>query len=168
MFFVKSFKTENKRGQQKNAAVNMLYSLLPIIKALAGLAAANAVKGWGLVCRALRRAAEVVRPYAVRAFNAAYKTAGALISAGAEKMRSSRARGILAAGTVAAAVAVIVTANAANYTAAVAVKFGGETVGYVADANAALTVENDVQSKIYGNKMDIVSMEYEETLVKRP
>lgn len=167
MFFVRSYKTENKRGQQKNAAVNKLYSLLPVIKALAGLAAANAVKGWRLVCRAVRRAAEVIRPYAVRAFNAAYKTAGKLISVGAEKMRSSRARGILAAGTVAAAVAVIVTANAANYTAAVAVKFGGETVGYVTDANAALTVENDVQSKIYGNKMDIVSMEYEETLVKR-
>ena len=167
MFFVKSFKTENKRGQQKNAAVNMLYSLLPIIKTLAGLAAANAVKGWGLVCRVLRRAERIVKPYAVRAFNAAYKTAGALISAGAEKMRSSRARGILAAGTVAAAVAVIVTANAANYTAGVAVKFDGETVGYVTDANAALTVENDVQSKIYGNKMDIASMEYEETLVKR-
>ncbi len=68
---------------------------------------------------------------------------------------------------MAAAVAVIVTANAANYTAGVAVKFDGETVGYVTDANAALTVENDVQSKIYGNKMDIASMEYEETLVKR-
>lgn len=167
MFFVKSFKTENKRGQQKNAAVNMLYSMLPIIKTLAGLAAASAVKGWGLVCRVLRRAARVVKPYAVRAFGAAYRATGALISAGAEKMRSSRARGILAAGTVAAAVAVIVTANAANYTAGVAVKFDGETVGYVTDANAALTVENDVQSKIYGNKMNIASMEYEETLVKR-
>lgn len=167
MFFVKPFKTENKHSSPHTAAVNRLYGVLSFLGTAVHYAA-DKVKG------AAKQAAEVCCRFALKVKPKAVKTVGIMldfVSLHATeligRLHSSRLRAVLAAGTVAAAVAVIVTANAANYTAGVAVKLDGKTVGYVLNEEAAADVENTVQEKIYGNKMGLMTVEYEETLVKR-
>lgn len=167
LFFVKPFKTENKQSSPHGNVVGMLYGVLAVLEAATHYVADKAKKVAKQAAAVCCRLVLKVKPLAAKAAKTSLDFASLHATELIGRLHSSRLRAVLAAGTVAAAVAVIVTANAANYTAGVAVKLDGKTVGYVVDEEAAADVENTVQEKIYGNKMGLMTIEYEETLVKR-